>query len=76
MWSKYSGNLGFKSWILIFKNVIFIYSNDCPLEMTKDSFDFMLKALLRKSLFNLKISGVTDWTTNSYNTCIVQYLRK
>ena len=54
-----------------------------PFKMIKNAFYFTLKALSRdiyifvkKAKVNLKIYDVTDWTTNNYNTYIVQYLKK
>ena len=45
----------------------------------KNAFYFMLKALFvldMEAKYNFKIYGVTDWTTNNYNSFIVQHLKK
>ena len=60
--------------------------------MMKNIFYFMLKAIFvhkifsmtfvltfwidKKAMVNLKFYDVTDWTINSSNTHIVQYLKK
>ena len=70
----------------------FIYFNESPLKIMKNIFYFMLKALFvhkilimtfvltfwidKKGMVNLKVYDVTDWTINSSNTHIVQYLKK
>ena len=40
--------------------------------------DFLVieKWFNKKANVNCKINNVTDWTTNNYNTYIVQYLKK
>ena len=38
------------------------------------SFDYVGKLLDKKALHNFKIYDVTDWTKNSYNALISQYL--
>ena len=37
---------------------------------------YVEKRLDKKVKVNFKIYDVTDWTTNNYNTYIVQYLKK
>ena len=39
-------------------------------------FGYVEKRLHKKAKVNFKIYDVTDWTTNNYNTDIVQYLKK
>ena len=39
-------------------------------------FSHVEKWLDIKAKVSFKIYGVTDWTTNNYNTCIVQNLKK
>ena len=39
-------------------------------------FGYVRKQLDEKVMVNLKVYDVTDWTTNSYNTHIPQYLKK
>ena len=39
-------------------------------------FGYVEKRLQKKAKVNFKIYDVTDWTTNNYNTDIVQYLKK
>ena len=42
-----------------------------------DIYNFvMYKNGVTKKLINFKIYFVTDWTTNNYNTYIVQYFKK
>ena len=39
-------------------------------------FGHVEKRLDKKATVNFIICGVTDWTTNKYNTYIFQYLKK
>ena len=38
--------------------------------------DYEEKQLNKKFKVDFKVYDVTDWTTNIYNTCIFQYLKK
>ena len=39
-------------------------------------FGYVEERLNKKAKVNFKIYNVTDWTTNTYNTHIAQYLKK
>ena len=39
-------------------------------------FCYVVKQLDMEAKYNFKIYGVTDWTTNNYNSFIVQHLKK
>ena len=39
-------------------------------------FGYVEKGLGEKAMINFKISDITDWITNNYNTYIFQYVKK
>ena len=39
-------------------------------------FGYVEKRFDKKAMVNFKIYDVTDWTTNNYNTRIIQYRKK